>query len=387
MDYKKENLKSAFWGFSNNSDYPVWTPEKGYKTKSIKSLVARIILAPLSLATLIFSIPDRSKTYLADTNFPSPVEEVHAADVSSPRPDEKRYVVQTNPKEIISQPKRENAYRNIIRADMLENTGTVFEGTNILKYTEKGIKVPGNEYGILIDGKDFLPDENLYIQIPENLRGKKARFTKLNLSKVDNPEGKYLASFKAKIRTDNSQETQSFANSYVPKTLEEKSLDNQINSAKINLESLCDTIPQAEIDTAKMYSSIIETYALKKRPSNDLSMKVVDRLKEGYKIKSNELNKDGYIRSDTNIVTNILYSGGKSFTERVVELKQQSLSNKDIAKTMRKETELYVEGKGMNINEKQISDSLKTRGWVSATEYKKRLQEYISKPHVTVYGN
>ncbi|MEK6945378.1 MAG: hypothetical protein AABW63_01140 [Nanoarchaeota archaeon] len=302
--------------------------------------------------------------------------------------------------------------KRVIYQSDLENAGTVFEGTHTLRYTSRGINVPDSSYAVVVDGKKTLPDCSLSIALsPDFLENSHKH--KIRLAKMDE-DGNYIASISVRIdkpdfeidplyqtvRKDpvrnfhdvidvRTQTTKRFASS--KKEDLEKKVTPAINpvSTKSCLDSVVETSSQSSYTflTSDSISQAMALYASVRTNRKELSDTVAKGLNQGYQfenVDSSRLNKDGYMRSDSNVVKKLMYGENRSetFSQRAVELKSQGLSNKKIAKIMREEANI-------NVNEKQVSDSLASEGWISRESYNNNPHKYNT-PNTTLiiyHGN
>ncbi len=283
----------------------------------------------------------------------------------------------------------------IIRADILEEAGTTIRGTINLKYTNQGISVPNQNYVVISGGGEYSPDEDNHIKVPQSVLNQK----RVRLAKLDPDTGKPLASFSTKIKMEGSeQQPVNYATTENRKITPDQ--EKQESTAK-KLETICQESPIEE-STPRSIDTLINTdspyfaslslspfeiedtlyrYSVSRRGIKGLGSTVSIVLNLGYKfnapIDSSRTNDNGYMRSDTIVVKKLIFERGKTFAERAIELKEMRYSNKKIAEIMRAETKKYfVNGEGININERQISDSLASRGWIYRDTYEKNPWEY-----------
>lgn len=356
-----DNWKERARGIATDSDYIIYSARKQkYKTKSPRPLVSMILAGLIGLSSLSPYLFSREKNYppiQEPVKVSQTIQAVPASDVvyEAPREEQKKIS-----KVHISDKKK------IIYADVLERTGTTFEGTTTLKYTKSGIRVPGAEYGIIFEGKDYLPNENNLIELPDKAIGKKVRLTKIDLEKIkDSGKEKYLASFSTWVKMDDEQDTLRYAG----KNLEDKFDSAQSKNPESNIP-LYASISIADFPETKNFEGLER----KIRESEEY-------LGLSYKIP--RINKNGYLRSDTSVVRNLMYQvNGEemSFDDSVMALKMQGYSNKDIAGILTRDSSLMT-----NVNFRQVSDSLKAQKWISLKEFNKHREKYIDDSEVVVY--
>jgi len=273
----------------------------------------------------------------------------------------------------------------VIRADLLEKTGTIFRGTTKLKYTENGIKVPGSNYCVLIDGINYLPDSNLFINIPRDKLGKKVR-----LGILDSSQKKYQASFSTRIKIEN-------VDNISTEKVNQKTLEKICSSnSRKNLEKkqgLETNVAEVYVDSSfsleNPFEQVMCLYGQTQKRS--VVTEVLKGIDKGYKIgpvKDSLKNKDGYMRSNKKLVVQMKFgvNKDKTFTQMTIELKELGYSNKEIADSLKKETKSYfIDGKGININEEQVSDSLASANWISRQRYRTNSTYYNNQPKITIY--
>ncbi|MBU0894609.1 MAG: hypothetical protein KKF48_03160 [Nanoarchaeota archaeon] len=365
MGFRLKNMKERLLAISRSSDAQVWTPKKFYRNQSIKSILLKYFFIPiLTIGGLgYFTIDKKESPYIkfpkakleVISKFEKPIIQAQFANFVEPK--------KQTPKLVTLNIKDKNK-KSVIRADVLEKAGTTILGKTFLRYTKKGIRTPGPDYGVLVEGVDYFPNSEGFIVLPKEILNKRVRLTKINLNKLGMGTEKYLASYLTRIQVEKPESeinkkyvAEGEKDVFKKKNLERDTQEKGINK-KIGLENKCNF----EITNPKFASL----------DNMDIEPKLKEYQERNFKAKNKE-----YMRSNYSLVKEMTYEGDTSFNERIIGLKTKYYSNKKIAKIMRKETKKYFsEEKGININSKQISDTLTKENWISKRKYKKDPEKY-----------
>lgn len=328
------NSRPARHGLASNSDYFIYDEKKEMHVhRPLWPLITKILLPGFIVAGSLFLYGNKinSKNSFNVPLFDNSI--VYAQ--QAPKTDT---LFEEN--DLGSENQKQEDTSRVIYLDNLQKSNTVFENTNVLKIGPNGIKVSSPQFAVLYNGKDYLPDADNYIQLPKKAIGKKLRFVKLNPNEPNNkdPTKKYLASFPT--HAEKAPRSKSLFGPK-PKTIEH-ACNLELNNSSKSLESKV-----AQINYEQNIS-----YPAQGKLTSELARKLYEK-----RFKTIKKNKDGILRSDIVTLKQLVYENNRTFDETIEYQKSCGLSNRQIAKKM-------TEYAGINVNPKQVSDSLKNNSEV-----------------------
>jgi hypothetical protein len=413
MGWRTQNIKSRIHSIANSSDAVLWNPKKGYFQSSLRSIMIKGIMIPIiALSPLSYFLHSTKASNLNNYEASQKIENPY--DIQSSQKCDPETKSCTDSSTIEQKVTNIVERKDVIREDILEKSGTVFPGTTTLRYTEKGIVIPKDfNYSVIVNGTEYFPNSEGFIELPERVLGEKVRFAKID-PEIKDSKTKYLASFSTKIKIETSEETKYLAtNKSIKKNSPAKTLEDKITTTQnysYNLESISqdDSIYQkgntknisnaifASTDPSLIeYDPIQEAmnkYSTTRKQRQEITAKVIEGLNSGYKINSvrdSLKNKDGSMRSDTAIVTKMKYNN-QSFDDFIYNLVIiEKMSLKDAADSASRCTTYFFTDTRtkMRVNTNQIKAALARKNCFPDKDVEKNPQKYQGIYVATRYGN
>jgi len=390
-----KNWLGKFWGgLKTSNDFQVPEPKGGHKNYDLNSTLMKIsvgfaVISALTLYSIkeLFSHPSTYQHYIKSQTF----DQVFSPRQANTQISVSGSLAKTESKDVSKNVKPDLS--RIIRAELLNKSGTTYLGTNIVRCdTENRIKMPGPNYGILVNGVNHLPNPEGFVELQEDdLNNKRVRVTKINLS-----TGEYLASFATYIEPEMKDQAEFQFQLDKPEShsanLEKICGKNTSNSSAKNIEGICgeesasysiasnSTInPVRHTDDYGSYlASVVDNYTNTKRKGVDRK-DVAKALELGYQInwKNCKKNKDGEYRLDSALVTKIVIDG-KKVSKIAAELKKEKLADTTIARILEEKISKYFNGNIMNISAKVVKQIIKEEGCISLNEYTQDPKKYLT---------